>query len=73
MLPPIDEKMFPNKFQSIPLPTKREIFARVGAIADKGQYTGDDSADFGNSPTVMAEKLTKAAEDYEAPKEDLPE
>lgn len=64
------DDMWPNKFVKVYLPTKAQIFARTGqrAVSPSGSYTGDDSARFGKTPTMSAEELMSAAEDFEAPK-----
>lgn len=63
-----DEKMWPNKFTKVYLPTKAQIFARTGqrAVSPSGSYSGDDPARFGKTPTMSAEELMSAAEDFES-------
>lgn len=65
------EKMWPNRFVKVVLPTKAQIFARTGqvAVSPSGSYSGDDPARFGKTPTMSAEELMAAAEDFE-PKKD---
>lgn len=62
-----------SKFQEIPVPTKREIFRRVGGPAIGGQYSGDEVVRMGQTKTEIAEQVARAAEEFELPKEDLPE
>lgn len=66
-------KMWPNKFEEVTLPTKRQIFARTGqrSVSPSGQYTKDDPARFGKTPTESANEFTNTAEAYERPKEDM--
>ncbi len=66
-----------NKFVDVRMPSKREIFSRLGANASGKYYSGDDVMIFGLKPTEQADSLVHAAENYEPPKEvqkeDLPE
>lgn len=67
-----DEKMWPNRFVKVTLPTKAQVFARTGqvAVSPSGSYSGDDSVRFGKTPTMSAEELMEAAESYEPPKDE---
>lgn len=66
-----NEKMWPNKFAEVTLPTKRQIFARTGqrAVSPAGEYTHDDPARFGKTPTESANEFVSSAEAYERPSE----
>lgn len=61
------DKMWPNRFTLVMLPTKRQIFARTGqrAVSPSGSYTGEESANFGKTPTQSAEEFARAAEAFE--------
>lgn len=67
-----DEKMWPNRFVQVTLPTKAQIFARTGqvAVSPSGSYSGDDPARFGKTPTMSAEELMEAAESYDPSKDE---
>lgn len=69
---PLNDDMIVNKFIDVKLPTKRQIFGRLGASAPGVHYSGDDSVDFGMKPTEMADALVSAAENF-VEKDDLPE
>lgn len=77
MIPLPSKDMNINKFVDVKLPTKRQIFARVGGFSSGEMYSGDTSVRPGMKPTEQADAFVKAAEDYELPKqeqnEDLPE
>lgn len=63
-------KMWPNRFVYVQLPSKKQIFARTGerAVSPSGSYTGDESANFGKTPTQSAEEFARTAErSYSAP------
>lgn len=62
-----NDKMWVNRFSTVMLPTKRQIFARTGqrAVSPSGSYTGEESANFGNTPTQSAEEFARAAEAFE--------
>lgn len=64
-----DEKMWPNRFVHVILPTKKQIFARTGerAVSPSGTYTKDDPAYFGKTPTQSAEEFARAAESFDLP------
>lgn len=59
------EDFFPNRFQEVMLPTKREIFARTGqvSVSPSGSYSGDDIVKIGLSNTESADSFANAAED----------
>lgn len=67
-----DEKMWPNRFVKVMLPTKAQIFARTGEVAvqPSGSYSHDDPARFGKTPTMSAEELMEVAESFEPPKDE---
>ena len=62
-----NDKMFPNKFIEVHLPTKAQIFARTGQHAvSGGSYSGEDNpVRFGSSKTESAEAFARAAEAFE--------
>ena len=59
-----DDKMFVNKFVYVDVPTKAQIFSRTGqrAVAPSGEYTKDEVANFGKTPTQSADEFAHAAE-----------
>lgn len=63
------DKMHPNKFVEVELPTKSQIFSRTGqhAVNPGGSFSGDDPVKFRNTPTASAASFVKSAESYEAP------
>lgn len=66
-----DDKMFPNHFIDVELPTKKQIFARTGQVAvnPAGVYSGEDNAvSFSSTPTESADRFIKGIE-AEADKE----
>lgn len=67
-----NDKMFPNKFVEVQLPTKGQIFARTGQRAQcGGTFSGEDvEVRFASSKTESAERFVRNAEAYESPKED---
>lgn len=60
------DKMWPNKFVFVMLPSKKQIFARTGqrAVSPAGSYSKDDPVSFGKTPTQSAEEFARSAEDY---------
>lgn len=65
-----NDKMFPNKFIEVQLPTKSQIFARTGQRAvSGGSYSGEDaSVRFASTKTESAEAFARSAESHESPK-----
>lgn len=61
-----NDKMFPNKFVEVSVPTKREIFARTGQFSNSaGTYSGEDSeVHFKDTPTSGLERLARDAESF---------
>lgn len=59
-----NDELFINKFVYVEVPTKAQIFARVGqkAVNPAGSFTGDESASFGKTPTQSADDFVSAAE-----------
>lgn len=64
-----NEKMWPNRFVKVTLPTKAQIFSRTGqvAVSPSGSYSGEEVARFGKTPTMSAEELLRAAEIEDLP------
>lgn len=62
-----------NKFVDVKLPTKKQIFGRIGATAPGSHYSGDNSVDFGLHPTEQAYNLVTSAEKYEPQQDDSSE
>lgn len=69
MLPVFDEKLFVNRIVDVQLPTKGEIFSRVGghAVNPAGSYTGDESAKMNRRKTEQAMSFIEAVEAYQKP------
>lgn len=67
-----NDKMFPNKFIEVQIPSKGQIFARTGQRAQcGGSYTGEDGeARFASSKTQSAERFVRNAESFETPKDE---
>lgn len=66
-----NDKMFPNCFVDVELPTKKQIFARTGQVAvnPAGVYSGEDNeVRFSSTPTESADLFIKGIE-AEAEKE----
>lgn len=61
-----------NKFVDVSLPSKRQIFARVGGFSSGELYSGDKPIRPGMKPTEQADALIIAAESYEPPKREDP-
>lgn len=62
-----NDKMWPNKFVHVLLPSKKQIFARTGerSVSPAGSYSGDDPVRIGKTPTQSAEEFARAAEAFE--------
>ena len=67
-----NDKMFPNKFVEVQLPSKGQIFARTGQRAQcGGTFSGEDGeVRFASSKTESAERFARNAEAFESPKEE---
>lgn len=72
MIPLPSNEMNINKFVDVKLPSKREIFARVGGFSSGEMYSGDTPIKPGMKPTEQADALVTAAENYEPPKDEIP-
>lgn len=72
MLLVTSDKMWPNRFTLVMLPTKREIFSRTGqrAVTPNGVFTGESSASLDKSTTQSAMEFVNAVDSM---KYDLPE
>lgn len=69
MLHIIAPEMDVNAFQPVVLPSKAQIFARVGrhGVKPAGEYTGDNSAKFNPRPTEIAMGIAHLAEQQPDP------
>lgn len=72
MIPLVSKDMNINKFVDVSLPSKRQIFARVGGFSFGEMYSGDNVIRPGMKPTEQADALVSAAENYEPPKQEEP-
>lgn len=70
MIPLPSKEMDVNKFVDVSLPSKRQIFARVGGFSSGEMYSGDMVVRPGMKPTEQADALINAAENYEPPKQE---